>query len=62
MVIYANLDTPPGDLRAAATAQGMTPTQFVAWATANAVEAHKRREALLTALRDVIDTGIISGE
>jgi hypothetical protein len=37
MVIYANLDITPGDLRAAADAKGMTPAQFVAWATAKAV-------------------------
>jgi len=42
-IIYANLTTNPADLRAAANAQGLTPTQFVARATNNAVEAHKRK-------------------
>lgn len=57
MVIYADLTTEPADLRAAAEAQGMTTTQFVAWATNNAVEDWKRREALFQALRDtVLDT------
>lgn len=57
MVIYAFLTTEPADLRAAAEAQGMTTTQFVAWATNNAVKDHKRSEALFQALRDtVLDT------
>ena len=54
MVIYADITTDPADLRAAAEAQGMTTTQFVAWATNNAVEAHKRSKALFQALRDTI--------
>ena len=44
-VIYANIETPtPGDLRAAADAKGMTPTQFVAWATAKAVRKQLEKD------------------
>ena len=63
MKIHVSLDINPADLHAAAAEQDMTPAQFVAWATNNAVETHKRSEALLQALRDVIldnaDTGIV---
>ena len=45
-IIYANITTNPADLRAAANAQGLTPTQFVAWATNNAVETWRREETV----------------
>ena len=54
MIITASLDINPAALHDAAAEQGMTPAQFVAWATNNAIETHNRREALLQALRDVI--------
>jgi hypothetical protein len=43
-VIYANITTTPADLRAAADAKGMTPTQFVAWATAKAVRKQLEKD------------------
>lgn len=43
-VIYANIDTPSADLRAAADAKGMTPCQFVAWATAKAVRKQLEKD------------------
>ena len=45
MVIYANLDITPADLRAAANNSGMAVPQFVAHATKNAVEDWRRKEA-----------------
>ena len=43
-VIYANIETDPADLRAAATDRSMTVPQFVAWATNSAVQEWRRRE------------------
>ena len=43
-IIYANLDTNPDDLRAAANAQGLTTTQFIAATVNSAVQDWKRKE------------------
>jgi predicted RNA-binding protein associated with RNAse of E/G family len=43
-IIYADITTPTADLRAAADAKSMTPTQFVAWATAKAVRKQLEKD------------------
>ena len=58
MIIYADITTNPADLRAAANAHGLTPTQFIAAAVNNAVEDWKRKEAARLAFIAALDATI----
>ena len=53
-IIYADITTTPADLRSAANAQGLTPTQFVAATVNNAVEAWKRKADLPVSEADIL--------
>ena len=61
-IIYADITTNPADLRAAANAQGLTPTQFVARATNNAVETHKRKADSPVSEADILAHWVVRWE